>query len=152
MRKKLDTTLVRRNTAAPSETLASYGQTLKMNQFTIKVSEIRVHAQIGARPEERLLGQSLVVALMMTVRGRPENDDVSSTLDYGQAIACVKHHAETCGQVKLLETFAQNLASALLKDFTNLVHVRVTVQKNYVPVPDFTGHVCVTVEDGAGAL
>lgn len=143
---------MRRDTAAPSGTRASYGQALKMNQFTIMVSDIRVHAQIGARAEERLLGQSLVVGLVLTVSGRPECDEVSSTLDYGQAIACVKHHAETCGQVRLLETFAQSLASALLKQFTKLIHVRVTVQKNYVPVPDFTGHVCVTVEDGAGVL
>lgn len=116
------------------------------------VSDIRVHAQIGARAEERLLGQSLVVGLVLTVQGRPEQDDVASTLDYGQAIASVRRHAENCGPVQLLETFAQQLAATLLEEFKTLIHVRVTVQKNYVPVPDFTGHVIVTVEDGVNGL
>ncbi len=114
--------------------------------FQITVTGIRVHAEIGARSEEQLLGQSLSVDLKMHLQKELEEDDVGATLDYGKAIHSVREFAASCGRVKLVETFAKRLLDEFFALYPDIERMRVSVQKSYIPVVDFTGSVKIEME------
>ena len=105
-----------------------------------------MHARIGASKEEQILGQSLFIDLHLDVLAPLGADLVAETLDYGSVIAAVREFAEVIGNVKLIETFAAALLEQLLESFHSIQVARVVVQKNYVPLRDFTGTVSVQME------
>lgn len=117
-----------------------------MKRFSIRVSGLRVHARIGASTEEQVLGQSLFVDLDLDVLAPLRADLVAETVDYGSIILAVREFAEVIGNVKLIETFASGLLEKLMEAFHSIQVARVVVQKNYVPLRDFTGHVSVCME------
>jgi dihydroneopterin aldolase len=117
-----------------------------VKSFSIRVSGLRVHARIGASKEEQILGQSLFIDLHLDVRAPLGADLVAETVDYGSVIAAVREFAEVIGNVKLIETFASSLLDQLLAAFHSIQAARVVVQKNYVPIRDFTGTVSVQME------
>jgi dihydroneopterin aldolase len=117
-----------------------------MVKFVIDIRQLRVHAAIGAQTEEQILGQSLQLDLRLDVEAPLRADQVNQTLDYARVIEKVRDFAAHAGQIKLIETFAQRLATCLLAEFSELQRVALTVEKSFVPVRDFTGRVSVSME------
>lgn len=115
-------------------------------RFVIDIHRLRVHACIGAQNEEQVLGQSLHIDLRLEVAAPLAADQVCETLDYGQVIAAVERFAAGVGRVKLVETFTSRLMSFLFEEFSEIESLRVSVEKSYIPVRDFTGSVRITME------
>ena len=117
-----------------------------MRSFIIQIKELRIHANIGATAEEQKLGQSLLIDLQINVTVPLDKDLVSETIDYSAVISCIRSFAEQLGKVKLIETFTCRMLDMLLKQFSAIRSASAKVQKNYVPIENFTGHVCIEME------
>lgn len=89
----------------------------------------------GVIPEENRLGQKYYVDLDMRLdlARAAASDDVADTVNYADVHALVKTIVEG-PPVKLIETLAQNIASALLGTYTSIIETTVSVTK---PNPPF---------------
>lgn len=89
----------------------------------------------GVIPEENRLGQKYYVDLdlRLDLARAASTDDVADTVNYAEAHALVKEIVEG-PPVKLIETLAQNIASALLGTYTSIIEATVAVTK---PNPPF---------------
>ncbi|MFC4600612.1 dihydroneopterin aldolase [Cohnella hongkongensis] len=89
----------------------------------------------GVYPEENKLGQKYEVDLDLRLDlGRAaRSDDVEDTVNYAEIHALVKRIVEG-PPVKLIETLAENIASAVLGTYTNIHTATVSVTK---PNPPF---------------
>lgn len=89
----------------------------------------------GVIPEENRLGQKYYVDLDMRLElGKAAStDDVNDTVNYADVHALVKEIVEG-PPVKLIETLAHKIASALLGTYTSIIEATVSVTK---PNPPF---------------
>lgn len=89
----------------------------------------------GVIPEENRLGQKYYVDLDMRLdlARAAATDDVADTVNYAEVHALVKEIVEG-PPVKLIETLAQNIASAVLGTYTSIIETTVSVTK---PNPPF---------------
>ncbi|MFD0674789.1 dihydroneopterin aldolase [Cohnella sp. GCM10027633] len=89
----------------------------------------------GVIPEENRLGQKYYVDLDMRLDldKAARSDDVNDTVNYAEVHALVKAIVEG-PHVKLIETLAQKIASALLGTYTSIIEATVSVTK---PNPPF---------------
>lgn len=89
----------------------------------------------GVIPEENRLGQKYYVDLDMRLDlgTAASTDDVNDTVNYADVHALVKKIVEG-PPVKLIETLAANIASALLGTYTSIIEATVSVTK---PNPPF---------------
>lgn len=89
----------------------------------------------GVIPEENRLGQKYYVDLDMRLdlARAAATDDVADTVNYAEVHALVKEIVEGA-PVKLIETLAQNIASAVLGTYTSIIETTVSVTK---PNPPF---------------
>lgn len=89
----------------------------------------------GVIPEENRLGQKYYVDLDMRLdlNKAAASDDVNDTVNYAEVHALVKTIVEG-PHVKLIETLAQKIASALLGTYTSIIEATVSVTK---PNPPF---------------
>lgn len=111
----------------------------------ISLNDLSFYGYHGALPEENVLGQLYLVSLIFELDTRPagENDDLTKTVDYRDAIHVVRE-VVTGPSVKLIETLAHQIAEKLLEHVTLASAITVRVTKPSPPVPvHFTG---VTVE------
>lgn len=87
----------------------------------------------GASVQEQGEGQPFLVDLELQFPF-PQNDDLTSTVDYARAVSVVQALVE--GQsCALLETLAQEIARELLQVFPRLEKVGVRVHKPRAPLP-----------------
>jgi FolB domain-containing protein len=85
----------------------------------IRIVDLEVQTRIGVPEEERAQPQRLLVTLEMQVNDfgqAAEADDVALTVNYFDVVERVKSFAAKKPR-KLLETFAEELASELLEAF-----------------------------------
>jgi dihydroneopterin aldolase len=89
----------------------------------------------GVIPEENRLGQKYYVDLDMRLDldRAAKSDDVQDTVNYADVHALVKGIVEG-PPVKLIETLAHNIASAVLGTYTSIIEMTVSVTK---PNPPF---------------
>ena len=104
-----------------------------LHRDEIEIRELEVQARIGVPDGERVQPQRLVLSLTMRPRHRFRelDDDLGRIVDY----AAVAHEAQQFASqrvVKLIETFADELAMHLLQLF-NLAEVCVEVRKFVLP-------------------
>ncbi len=86
----------------------------------------------GARAEEREGKQPFSVDLELQFP-LPESDELSSTVDYAQAVSLVRALVES-RSFTLIETLAQEIAGALLRALPLLERVGVRVHKPRAPL------------------
>jgi len=112
-------------------------------QDQIRLSAIRVSTHIGVPDEERAQPQSLEVDLtLVPVKGFAQaGDELEGTIDYFSVWQRVH---EIAGEKprKLIETLAEELANAVLKEYEAVAEVGVVVRKFILPQ---TGSVSVTI-------
>ena len=80
--------------------------------------DLRVEASIGIHRRERYVTQTVQIDLEIGVPGTAvfESDKVADTIDYEQVALRIKALA-TSGHFRLVETFADRIASLLMNDF-----------------------------------
>lgn len=107
----------------------------------IRINGIKAYGHHGALPEEKRLGQPFKVSLELALDTRlaATGDDLTLTVNYAAVIERVE--ATLKGPpVHLIETLAERIAAAVLRDFPLVQSVTVELQKPFAPVAaDFDG-------------
>jgi len=84
----------------------------------IVIRDLRVEALIGIHKRERHVVQTLSIDLEIGIPGTAvfSSDKVADTIDYEQVTLRIKALAAS-GHFRLVETFAERIASLLIADF-----------------------------------
>jgi len=104
------------------------------SRLSISVAGIALRGRCGVTAEERAVGQSLVVDVLLEPAScsGAETDDLEGTVDYGRVVEVVRSVVES-GEFRLLERLATVIADALW-DEADLLRVEVGVAKLAPPV------------------
>ena len=106
----------------------------------ILIRDLRVEALIGIHKRERHVVQTLSIDLEIGIPGTAvfASDKVADTIDYEQVTLRIKALAAS-GHFRLVETFAERVATLLIRDF-GAPWVKVSVAKiGILPNAKFVG-------------
>lgn len=109
------------------------------------VQGLEVYGYHGFLPEERVLGQSLIVDLEVGCDLRPvgESDALGSGISYVELIAIAQEIVSTT-KFQLLEAVAEAIAAKVLSlAAARNVHIR--IEKPRPPIPNFKGTVSIAI-------
>lgn len=97
---------------------------------TVGLKGLEIICVIGAHDEERLRRQPLrlTIALTCDFAEAAAEDRLARTVDYGEVAGLLTGMAEE-GRFRLIETFAERAAAALLERFPDLLSVELEVEK-----------------------
>ena len=101
----------------------------------------------GCLSEEREKGQPFLVdtLLFLDLSKAGKTDSVGDTADYSRVFGTVRKIVE--GEPKnLIEAVAEEIAASVLKEYSSVVRISVTVHKPYAPIPGKFKDVSVTIE------
>ena len=107
---------------------------MTQRSLTISVPGITLRGRCGVTPEERAIGQTLVVDVRLEPRSctGAETDDLEGTVNYSRVVDTVRGIVEG-GEFHLLERLATVIADARW-DLAELARVEVGVAKVAPPV------------------
>ena len=110
------------------------------------LNEIRVYAFHGCMEEEKRIGSDYIVNLEVeTDMFNPaKSDDIGDAVDYVILNKIVKE--EMSVRSKLLEHVAQRIIDRVLKQFSEVENVVVSVAKQNPPLGGDVGEVCVCLK------
>jgi len=113
----------------------------------IKIKNMEVFARHGVFSEEKTLGQKFIISaeLFMDIRKAGKSDDLSFSVDYGNAAYFIKNFVEE-NVFNLLETIAERLVEKLLIEFKELTRVRLEIKKPWAPVKIVSDGFSVIIE------
>ena len=111
----------------------------------IQIFGIRCYGYTGYLPEEQVLGQWFEVDLELwtDLRLPGKTDELGDTIDYLPAVEAVKQLVAT-KKFKLVEALAEAIAALMLGQ-TQARRVRVKLTKCNPPIPDFCGHISISI-------
>lgn len=101
----------------------------------IRIENLEVFANHGVYPEETALGQKFLInlTLYLDTRVAGKTDDLTKSVNYGEvshfATTFLREH--TC---KLIEAAAEQLAKALLLEYTLVRNITVELKKPWAPI------------------
>ena len=106
-----------------------------MKSDAIELRGIHCYGYHGRHPEERRLGQRFTVDLDLRLDLSPAgvNDDLERGVDYSAVIRLARSIVEG-ESYELIETVAERLAQAILRDFSAVIDISVSVHKPNAPV------------------
>jgi len=106
-----------------------------MSQDSLTLSRLRFFAHHGVLPAETAHGQifEVTVRLELPLAEAARADDLTKTVDYQAAYEVVRGVMEG-PQMKLAETLAEVIATALLREFARVEAVEIEVIKPQPPV------------------
>ena len=102
---------------------------------SISISGMEFYGRHGVLAEENALGQRFVVdiKLYIDLQKAGKTDDLNDTVNYAQVYDCVKRIVE--GEpVKLLESLAARIIQSVLKEFSQIEGVKITLHKPGAPI------------------
>lgn len=102
---------------------------------SISISGMEFYGRHGVLAEENALGQRFVVdiKLYIDLQKAGKTDDLNDTVNYAQVYDCVKRIVE--GEpVKLLESLADRIIQSVLKEFSQIEGVKITLHKPGAPI------------------
>lgn len=105
----------------------------------IHLNDMLFYGYHGALPEENVLGQrfQVTISLATNLQKAGQTDDLAETVNYAEVFALCEDIVEGKA-VKLIETVAERIATAVLERFSDRVQgVRVMLVK---PDPPIKGH------------
>jgi len=108
---------------------------MQSSQDEVLLEGMRFYAYHGVNPEEQALGQRFTVdvALAVDLRRAGQSDDLADTVSYSAVYKVVRGIVE--GQPRqLIEAVAEDIAAAVLREFSPAGRVTVTVRKPEVPM------------------
>lgn len=104
----------------------------------IKLNQMQFHAYIGVYPEERKIGQDVVINIALIVNNQDMQklleDKLENTINYGPVYQMVK---EIVAQkdIKLIETLAAKILQAIEDEYgTQLDNIIVNIKKKNLPI------------------
>lgn len=111
----------------------------------VRVQGLQVYGHHGALPEERVLGQVLVVDLEVgcDLRGAGQADDLSQSISYVDLVAIARDVVQHT-DYHLLEAIAEAIAGRVLA-IERARTVVVRIEKPRAPIPDLTGTVSIEI-------
>ncbi len=118
------------NAAQPPEAATPVGQ---LEALAVFVRGLTVEAQIGINPDEFGRRQPLVIDVEITLNPPERCEHIAETLNYELVVRNAQAIADA-GHVRLIETFAQRLAEAMLAE-PLAIRVRVRVEKPQALAP-----------------
>lgn len=115
----------------------------------IIIENLETFGYHGVFEEEAFLGQKFIInaKLFLDTRKAGKTDDLSTSLDYGEACQTIKKLVET-ERYQLIERLAEEIAEKLLLAFERLDSVEITVKKPWAPVLVSLDTVAVTIRRG----
>lgn len=101
----------------------------------IHIKNLEIFANHGVFPEENVLGQKFVVSLTLytDTRNAGKSDILEKSIHYGEVAHFTTEYLKK-HTFKLIESVAENLAQALLLNYSLLKGIRVEVKKPWAPV------------------
>lgn len=114
--------------------------------YVIRLKNCAFYANHGVFDEEVTLGQRFYVDVELRVNALQglENDDIGSTIDYGEVFASIEQIVS--GQRRfLIEALALDIAKALCGRFDQVEAANVAIRKPNVPIRGVLDHVEVGV-------
>ena len=107
--------------------------TPEYSEDTIHVEQLEVFAHVGVPDNERAVPQRITVTVTAWPNAgfRKIADDIGSTVNYSAIARGVREVVDE-RRDKLIETLAENIAAALLKDFP-IRRVRLELRKFVMP-------------------
>ena len=112
----------------------------------IILNEIRVYAFHGCMEEEKRIGSDYIVNLEVETDmiNPAKTDDIVDAVDYVSLNKIVKEEMSVSS--KLLEHVAQRIIDRVLKKFSEVESVVVSVAKQNPPIGGDVGEVCVSLK------
>lgn len=101
--------------------------------YTIRVQNMQFHGHIGVLPEEKKVGQTLQVDLEAVINAVPVDDQLASTVSYGDFYPIVEKIIDE-SHVNLVETLAQKILTAIKQLDNRIQTVTVRIRKLNLPV------------------
>jgi dihydroneopterin aldolase len=114
------------NPSPPPTTAPQATGVVRVEAAKVFVRELRIEAEIGIYAHEHGRRQPLVIDVDLDV-AVTTGDQIADTVNY-EAVAAKAQSIAAEGHMKLIETFAERLARALLED-SRVARARVRVEK-----------------------
>jgi dihydroneopterin aldolase len=118
----------------------------KQEYCWIHITEIKTFLYLGANEYEEKIGQNITINLSIKIKYHGTNDKLENTVDYGSICEHIIQKIKLLERVKLLEYLAEQLLNSIGKNFKNIVAARISIEKGYVPLKEFTGKVKIEAE------
>jgi len=121
------------------------------SQDIIRIKNASFYAYHGVASDEQNLGGKFEVDLEISsdLSAARESDSLKRTVDY-EAVYAFVHKTVTGKKYFLLEALANTIAVGLLKEFSPIRSVKVTVRKPHPPVKGVVDYVEVEVTEHRG--
>ncbi len=102
----------------------------------ICIRRLEVFAHHGVYDEENRLGQKFYVSVEMGLDTRlaGTEDDIKASVNYGRVCTEIVELMQS-KRCKLIEAAAENIATALLIEYTKINEIKVEIEKPSAPVP-----------------
>ncbi len=115
----------------------------------IFVNQMEFYGYHGVFPEENRLGQRFVVDLIIEtdLSAAGKSDQLDDSINYGELYAVCKEVVEG-EQYNLVEAIAEQIASRMLTQFSNVQTCTVKVFKPDPPIPGHYKSVAVEIKRG----
>ena len=112
----------------------------------INVEKIPCYCSIGIAPEEKKMGQELIIDVRLEIDSTKasQTDTVGDTVSYVDVYQIIQKTGKS-KSFSLIEALAEEIAASVLK-LALVNSVKVKVHKPHIPYKDFQGNVSVEVE------
>ena len=115
--------------------------------YKIKINNMKFHSYIGVYEEEKKIGQNIEIDLIISLSKEIiKNDDINSTLSYGDCYRKIKKIVEE-SNVDVLETLALDIIKEIKKLNENIEDVQVNIRKLAVPINGIFDSVEIQIKD-----
>lgn len=115
--------------------------------YKIKINNMKFHSYIGVYEEEKKIGQNIEIDLIISLSKEIiKNDDINSTLSYGDCYRKIKKIVEE-SNVDLLETLALDIIKEIKKLNENIEDIQVNIRKLAVPINGIFDSVEIQIKD-----
>ncbi|GHP12810.1 7,8-dihydroneopterin aldolase [Lentilactobacillus fungorum] len=113
--------------------------------YTIKLNNMQFHSHIGVLPAEKVVGQALQIDLITVINADPQNDQLESTVSYGDFYQQVAQIVSS-KQVDLLETLAQTILERIKSLDPRIGKTTVRIRKLALPIDGVIDNVEIEME------
>lgn len=113
----------------------------------INIKNLEIFSNHGVLKEENVLGQKFLISaeIFLDTRKAGTTDDLEHSVNYAEICHSIKHIMES-NTFKLIETAAEKICEAILKEYSLIRKIKLEVKKPWAPILLPLEHVSVCVE------
>ncbi len=107
---------------------------MQLQQSSVYIDSVRMHAYHGVLPQERIVGNDylLSVEMLCDIAGAMATDDLARTVNYAEAYQLIKR--EMLVPSKLLEHVVGRIGESLFASFRSVSEVKLSLTKVNPPM------------------